>query len=251
MSTVEAIGVEELVDLDRKVDAAEGEGIMARWEFGRELLEKRKGKKLPDGLLDEICERTGKHRRELQRRLKFAEEFPTEEALRHVCRNGISWFEIVNDVLPTSKGDKLAPLMSSETDQWSTPQDLYDELDAEFGFELDVCADEANAKCERYFTEEDNGLAQDWTGTCWMNPPYGEVIGDWVAKAKAASEGGATVVCLVPARVDTAWWWDNCRYGEIRFLKGRLKFGGAETSAPFPSAVVIFGRPERVVWWER
>lgn len=145
----------------------------------------------------------------------------------------------------------LAPLLSSKTDRWSTPQDLFDELDAEFGFELDVCADQANAKCERYFTEEDDGLAQDWTGTCWMNPPYGEVIGDWVAKAKAAAEQGATVVCLVPARVDTSWWWDNCRYGEIRFLKGRVKFGGAETSAPFPSAVVIFGRPERVVWWER
>lgn len=157
------------------------------------------------------------------------------------------------ELLRTSKNRQgnLAPLLSSKTDKWATPQDLFDKLDEEFGFELDVCADETNAKCERYFSEADDGLAQDWTGTCWMNPPYGEVIGDWVAKAKAAAEQGATVVCLVPARVDTAWWWDNCRYGEVRFLRGRLKFGGAETSAPFPSAVVIFGRPERVVWWER
>lgn len=145
----------------------------------------------------------------------------------------------------------LAPLLSSKTDQWATPQDLFDDLNSEFCFDLDVCASELNAKCERYFTQADDGLAQNWTGTCWMNPPYGEVIGDWVAKAKASAEAGATVVCLVPARVDTAWWWNNCRYGEIRFLKGRLKFGGADTSAPFPSAVVIFGRPERVVWWER
>lgn len=251
MSTVEAIGADELVDLDRKVDAAEGEGIMARWEFGRELLKKRKGQQLPHGLLDELVEQTGKSRRELIYRVQFAERFKTTEEVCNTLHTFGSWREIVHDVLPTTKRDKLAPLMSSETDQWSTPQDLFDELDAEFGFQLDVCADQANAKCERYFTEEDDGLAQDWTGTCWMNPPYGEVIGDWVAKAKAAAEQGATVVCLVPARVDTSWWWDNCRYGEIRFLKGRLRFGGAETSAPFPSAVVIFGRPERVVWWER
>ena len=157
------------------------------------------------------------------------------------------------ELLRTSKNGQgnLAPLLSSKTDQWATPQDLFDELNAEFGFELDVCADESNAKCARFFTASDDGLAQEWSGTCWMNPPYGEVIGEWVAKAKASADAGATVVCLVPARVDTAWWWNNCRYGEIRFLKGRLKFGGAETSAPFPSAVVIFGRPERVVWWER
>lgn len=157
------------------------------------------------------------------------------------------------ELLRTSKNGQgnLAPLLSSKTDQWATPQDLFDELNAEFGFDVDVCADESNAKCARFFTAADDGLAQEWSGTCWMNPPYGEVIGEWVAKAKASADAGATVVCLVPARVDTVWWWNNCRYGEIRFLKGRLKFGGAETSAPFPSAVVIFGRPERVVWWER
>jgi phage N-6-adenine-methyltransferase len=152
-------------------------------------------------------------------------------------------------LLRAAKG--LAPLMSSQTDQWSTPQDLFDKLNAEFAFNLDVCATAENAKCQRYFTAEDDGLAQEWIGTCWMNPPYGDVIGKWVEKARLAGESGSTVVCLVPARVDTAWWWDNCRYGEIRFLRGRLKFGGAETSAPFPSAVVIFGRAPSVIWWER
>lgn len=139
---------------------------------------------------------------------------------------------------------------SGGTDAWATPQDFFDVLDAEFGFELDVCALDSSAKCERYFTPEDDGLAQDWRGTVWMNPPYGSEIVDWVRKAHESSTTGATVVCLVPARVDTNWWWDHCRAGEIRFLRGRLAFGESTTSAPFPSAVVIFGREPRVVWWE-
>lgn len=163
-----------------------------------------------------------------------------------------------NEPAPSRAGllraaDKLAPLMSSKTDMWATPQDLFDQLHAEFGFDLDVCATAENAKCAAFYDQAVDGLAQPWTGTCWMNPPYGEVIGTWVGKARLSAEKGATVVCLVPARVDTNWWWGNCIYGEIRFLRGRLKFGGAETSAPFPSAVVIFGPnvTPTVKWWER
>ncbi len=141
---------------------------------------------------------------------------------------------------------------SSETPEWSTPQDLFDQLDAEFHFTLDVCATDENAKCASYFTAADDGLARPWEGVCWMNPPYGDVIPAWVAKARNSTlDGRHTVVCLLPARVDTGWWWDHCRYGEIRFLRGRLKFGGGENSAPFPSAVVIFGREPKVIWWER
>ena len=142
-------------------------------------------------------------------------------------------------------------VFTSSTDLWATPQDLYDELQWEFGFTLDVCATDDNAKCATYYTEREDGLSQPWTGTCWMNPPYGDVIAAWVKKAYESAQAGATVVCLVPARVDTRWWWDHCRYGEIRFLRGRLKFGGGENSAPFPSAVVVFGRDAQVIWWER
>lgn len=139
---------------------------------------------------------------------------------------------------------------SSETPEWATPQDLFDLLDSEFGFTLDVCATAENAKCARFFTEDDDGLRQDWDGeVCWMNPPYGRAIGDWMQKAYSESDE-ATVVCLVPARTDTDWWWDYARHGEVRFLHGRLKFGDAETGAPFPSALVIFGRPAMVKWWE-
>jgi phage N-6-adenine-methyltransferase len=131
---------------------------------------------------------------------------------------------------------------SSATAEWSTPQDLFDELDREFGFDLDVCASAANAKCGRYFTQADDGLAQAWRGICWMNPPYGAGIGAWVRKAHESSLLGATVVCLVPARTDTRWWQDCCTLGEIRFLRGRLRFNDAGT-APFPSAIVVFRPP--------
>lgn len=142
-------------------------------------------------------------------------------------------------------------LYSSDSPEWETPQDLFDTLNNEFGFDLDVCATPKNAKCARYFTERENGLERQWEGTCWMNPPYGDEIAEWIQKAYESVANGATVVCLVPARVDTAWWWDYCRFGEIRFLRGRLKFGSGDTGAPFPSAVVVFPRQPNVVWWER
>lgn len=129
---------------------------------------------------------------------------------------------------------------SSATDLWATPQEFFDELDKEFGFELDVCALPENAKCEKYYTPDIDGLKQQWRGTCWMNPPYGRKIGAWMKKAYESSLDGATVVCLVPARTDTRWFHDFAMRGEIRFIKGRLKFGDAKNSAPFPSAVVVF-----------
>ena len=116
-------------------------------------------------------------------------------------------------------------MFSSKTDLWGTPQDLFDKLDAEFHFNLDVCALPENAKCERYYTPEQDGLVKEWTGTCWCNPPYGRQIGKWVKKA---SECGTTVVMLIPARTDTKWFHDYI-YGkaEVRFLRGRLHFVSA------------------------
>lgn len=130
-------------------------------------------------------------------------------------------------------------IFSSKTDEWATPRGLFDELDREFHFETDVCATKENAKCARFFTWQQDGLAQK-RGACWMNPPYGRTIGKWVRKAWEASREGATVVCLLPARTDTAWWHDYCMRGEVRFIRGRLKFGDSKSGAPFPSAVVVF-----------
>jgi phage N-6-adenine-methyltransferase len=141
---------------------------------------------------------------------------------------------------------------SSDTPEWETPDELFTALNDEFSFTLDVCATSDNAKCSRYFTPEDDGLEQNWSSeTCWMNPPYGRQIALWVEKAHNSATSDAPVVCLVPARTDTDWWWRWCRYGEIRFLKGRLRFNESETGAPFPSAVVVFGRRSTVKWWER
>lgn len=133
-------------------------------------------------------------------------------------------------------------LFSSNTDLWATPQDFFNKLNEEFHFEIDVCALSENAKCDKYYTPHIDGLKQEWTGICWMNPPYGRAIGNWVKKAYESSQNGATVVCLLPSRTDTKWWHEYCMKGEIRFVKGRLKFGGAKDSAPFPSAVVIFSK---------
>lgn len=128
--------------------------------------------------------------------------------------------------------------------EWETPQPFFDQLNAEFGFTLDVCALPENAKCARYFTPDDDGLAQDWgREVCWMNPPYGSAIAYWIRRAYQASKSGATVVCLVPARTDTAWFHDYALKGERRFIRGRLKFSGHEWNAPFPCVVVIF-RPQ-------
>ena len=132
-------------------------------------------------------------------------------------------------------------MFSSTTPEWETPQALFDALDCEFSFDLDVCATEANAKCLRYFTPEMNGLIQPWWGQCWMNPPYGRQVGAWVEKARHSGEEGARVVCLLPARTDTAWFHDHVmRAQEVRLLRGRLHFGGSETGAPFPSMIVVF-----------
>lgn len=136
-------------------------------------------------------------------------------------------------------------MFSSKTDQWSTPQDLFDELNEEFRFTLDPCADETNHKCDLYFTKEDDGLSQPWCGnTVFCNPPYGREIGKWVEKAWFVNYAcGDCVVMLIPARTDTRWFHEyiyNNPYAEVRFLKGRLKFGDSKNSAPFPSMVVVF-----------
>lgn len=134
-------------------------------------------------------------------------------------------------------------LFSSTTNEWATPQDFYNILNKEFNFTLDPCATRQNAKCNKYFTIDDNGLEQDWSNDIvFMNPPYGREIKNWVEKAYKESVKGAVVVCLIPARTDTRYWhdWIFNKASEIRFVKGRLKFGGEKNSAPFPSAVIVF-----------
>jgi len=127
-----------------------------------------------------------------------------------------------------------------------TPAALFAQLDAEFNFTLDAAASARNAKCPRYFTKRDDALRRRWTGRVWLNPPYGAGIGDWMRKARLSAEQGATVVCLVPALTDMAWWHEEVLpHAEVRYIRGRLRFvhedGQLATNGAFrPHAVIVY-----------
>jgi site-specific DNA-methyltransferase (adenine-specific) len=129
---------------------------------------------------------------------------------------------------------------SSQSNEWETPQEFFDELNKEFNFTLDPCSTKENAKCPKFYTQTNDGLTQDWNNEIvFVNPPYGREIKHWVKKASEAM--GGVVVMLIPARTDTSYFHDYIyNKAEIRFIRGRLKFGGHTNSAPFPSMVVIF-----------
>lgn len=137
-------------------------------------------------------------------------------------------------------------LYSSRSEEWGTPWELFAALEREFHFSLDPCATATNAKCPKFFTKTEDGLQQDWSSErVFMNPPYGKTIAQWMRKARLEAGRGALVVCLVHARTDTRWWHEHVEgiADEVRFLRGRLRFekpGSARSSAPFPSAIVIY-----------
>lgn len=132
---------------------------------------------------------------------------------------------------------------TSTNSEWTTPQDLFDRLNQEFNFTLDPCATSENAKCSQYFTKQEDGLSQNWGGhRVFMNPPYGAELPKWMEKARTS---GAMCVCLVPARTDTRWWHNNVEgKAKVRFIKGRLRFGGSKWNAPFASVLVIYEHPD-------
>ncbi len=132
--------------------------------------------------------------------------------------------------------------------EWATPWKFFNQQAEKYGpFDLDVCADNHNAKCWDFISPEQDALRQPWRGVCWMNPPYGRDLGKWILKAwrETSLPGHARrVVCLLPARTDARWWHDYVQKyaAKIEFIRGRLKFEGARNSAPFPSAIVVFGK---------
>lgn len=129
-------------------------------------------------------------------------------------------------------------LFSSASQHWATPADLYRELDREFSFNDDPCP----------LNSQEDGLERPWGSLTYVNPPYGRAITAWIKKAYDESRDGKLVVCLLPSRTDTAWFHEYVmKATEIRFLRGRLKFGEAKNSAPFPSMIVIFRPPQKVV----
>ena len=135
-------------------------------------------------------------------------------------------------------------LFSSATDEWATPRDFFAKLNRRYRFTLDPCATAENATCPLYFTRADDGLKQDWgTHRVFCNPPYGGQIGAWARKCFEASRAGPKVVLLVPARTDARWFheWIQEKADAFYFVRGRLRFGQARHSAPFPSMVVLYG----------
>jgi len=141
-------------------------------------------------------------------------------------------------------------LMTSNTNEWYTPKELYNKLNEEFNFTLDPCCTEKSRKCEKYFTKKENGLIHDWSNNnVFMNPPYGNDIKYWIEKAYLESlKDNTIVVALIPARTDTSYWHNFIfnKASDIRFLKGRIKFekedGTLGNSAPFPSAVIVWNK---------
>lgn len=136
----------------------------------------------------------------------------------------------------------MAYIDKAKTDEWETPQYLFDQLNDEFHFTLDVCSTDENAKCEKHYTKEDDGLSKDWTGeVVWCNPPYGRQMPLWIHKCYQHFIGGGTAVMLIPSRTDTKAFHEwILPYAEIRFIKGRVKFGGSTQNAPFASMIVIY-----------
>lgn len=140
-------------------------------------------------------------------------------------------------------------IYSEKSVEWETPKRLFDVLDTEFHFDLDAAANKKNTKCKRFYSASDNALTREWDANAvWLNPPYGDDIGQFMAKAReeVRQSHAGVVVCLVHARTDTAWWWNHVMNQlevnvELRFIKGRVKFGGVSTSgSPFPSVLVIY-----------
>lgn len=136
-------------------------------------------------------------------------------------------------------------LQQPKSQAHETPQWLFDELNREFRFTIDLCATQLTAKCDRFYTPEDDAFTQRWSGRCWLNPPYGRGgnIRKWLSNACAAVViNGATIVCLLPARTSTKWWQEYVipRAWEIRYINGRLKFECQPHNAPFDSAIVIY-----------
>lgn len=138
-------------------------------------------------------------------------------------------------------------LLTSNSDEWTTPRWLFNRLNERFQFTIDVAATRENRLCDAWFDSKDDGLSETWEGQrVWCNPPYSR-IADWAEKFTEAALEADLIVALVPARVDTAWWQDHIAKADfVHFIRGRLRFGDSKNSAPFPSALAFWFGLERI-----
>jgi phage N-6-adenine-methyltransferase len=126
--------------------------------------------------------------------------------------------------------------------EYGTPDNIWNPLNEEFKFTLDVAATDENAKCAKYFTKDQDGLSQSWSGeVCWMNPPYGRVMQKWIRKAYSEWKNGCTVVAIIPARTNTSWWHDCIQdIAMVRFIRGEVAFKGFDRGLWMPMCIVIW-----------
>lgn len=148
-------------------------------------------------------------------------------------------------------------MISSKSNEWETPQEFFDKLNKEFHFTLDPCCRKDTAKCSKYYTIKEDGLRQDWSkDIIFMNPPYGGHTGDWIKKALEESRKGAVIVCLIVSSTDRSYWHEYIfpYASQIRFIRGRIRFGKSKSTAPFASAVIIFDNnkyAERIIYYQK
>lgn len=144
-------------------------------------------------------------------------------------------------------------LYTSATEEWETPPAFFEAINAEYNFTLDPACTEENHKCPKFYTKKEDGLQQDWGGErVYINPPYGRQIVKWIEKAEAEAKKPDTLcVLLLPARTDTAWFHDHiAKNAKIYFIRGRLRFNGSNSNAPFPSMLAVYdNRVSRLTGW--
>lgn len=242
------LAIQRLVSLDAKVDEAEGEGVLARWEFGRELLRERVGKQLPAGRLDEIAARIGKSRSELQYRVQFAEQYATAEEVSTAVDTLKSWTEIRESL---SASGTTATLGSSESEEWYTPAEYIDASRVVLGsIDLDPASCQAANEvvgAARFYSQDDDGLAQPWRGRIFMNPPFGDAGPFFVDRLLAEYAAGnvTAAVLLCAARLETKWFHPLFEH-TLCFPDHRVKFWkpGRKPAPPFTPAFAYLGPDE-------
>lgn len=130
-------------------------------------------------------------------------------------------------------------------DDWQTPPEVMAQIRSAIPIDLDVCANRLNTQAEQWYGPggiRRDGLTAAWHGVCYMNPPYGVEVRQWVEKAAMEWKTEAcTVIGLLAARTDTVWFQKYvARHAHLYFIKGRLRFVGAPHPAPFPSVVALW-----------